>query len=92
MPYYVYIMSNSHNSVVYVGVTGDLARRVYEHKNHLLKGFSDRYNTEKLVFAEAFANIEDAIASEKKIKGWARAKKNALIEKANPNWEELEIG
>ncbi len=92
MPYYVYIVTNAHNTVVYVGVTNDLARRVYEHKHHLLKGFTDRYNCEKLVYAESFSNIEDAITSEKMIKGWKRVKKNALIEAANPNWEELPIG
>lgn len=91
MPYYVYIMANQANTVVYTGVTSNIARRVYEHKNHLLKGFTDRYNVDKLVYAEVFGETEYAIAAEKKIKGMSRAKKNAIIEAGNPRWEELEI-
>ena len=91
MSYYVYIMANNSNTVVYTGVTNDIARRVYEHKNHLAKGFTDRYNVEKLVYAEPFNAAGDAISAEKRIKGWSRAKKNALIESGNPNWEDLEI-
>jgi len=88
--YYVYILSNSHKNVIYTGVTNNLVRRVYEHKNHLDKGsFSARYNVENLVYFEATPNIESAIEREKQIKGWNRKHKNKLIESKNPNWVDL---
>ena len=90
MQYYVYIMSNSHKNVIYTGVTNDLLRRVYEHKNHLDKSsFTARYNVEDLVYFEVSANIESAIEREKQIKSWNRKHKNKLIESKNPNWEDL---
>lgn len=90
MQYYVYIMANTHRSVVYIGVTNNLVRRVYEHKNHLDKGsFTSRYNVENLVYYETTSNIESAIEREKQIKGWNRKHKNKLIESKNPNWIDL---
>ena len=90
MQYYVYILSNDHKNVIYTGVTNDLVRRVYEHKNHLDKNsFTSRYNVEKLVYYEKTTNIESAIAREKQIKGWNRKRKDKLIEITNPNWNDL---
>ena len=89
--YYVYIMSNWNNKVLYVGVTGNLKRRVYEHKNHLVEGFTSKYNVEKLVFYKATHEVKDAIMWEKRIKSWTRKKKNELIESINPEWKDLFI-
>ena len=90
MQYYVYILSNAHRNVIYTGVTNDLVRRVYEHKNHLdKKSFTSRYNVENLVYFEVTSNIESAIEREKQIKGWNRKHKNKLIESKNPNWIDL---
>lgn len=86
--YYVYILS-SLSRVLYTGVTNDLERRMYEHKNHILPGFSDKYNVNRLVYWEEFQYISDAIAREKEIKGWVRKKKVALIEAENPTWADL---
>ena len=87
--YYVYIITNYSNKVLYVGVSGNLTRRIFEHKNKLIPGFSSRYNLNKLVFFEAFNTPEEAIAAEKKIKGWLRIKKIQLIESINPGWNDL---
>ncbi len=87
--YYVYIMTNKGNRVLYTGVTNDLQRRVYEHKNKLVKGFTKKYNVIKLVFYEVCDDIESAILREKQIKGWLRKKKIALIESINPEWRDL---
>lgn len=92
MLYYVYIMTNRHNTVLYTGVTNDLVRRVHEHKNHMIAGFTSKYNVEKLVYYEAFHHILEAIEAEKRIKGWTRDKKNALIISINPNWRDLSVG
>ena len=90
MYYYVYILTNKHNSVLYTGVTNDLVRRVYEHKNHLdKKSFTSRYNVEKLVFYEQTNNVESAIQREKQIKSWNRNRKINLLEEMNPQWEDL---
>ena len=90
MQYYVYILSNNHKNVIYTGVTNDLTRRVYEHKNHLDKGsFTSRYNVENLVYYEVTTDIDSAIAREKQIKGWNRKRKEKLIEGKNPNWVDL---
>jgi putative endonuclease len=89
--YYVYIMTNKGNRVLYTGVTNDLQRRVYEHKNKLVKGFTKKYNVIKLVFYEVCNEIESAILREKQIKGWLRAKKIALIESMNPEWRDLSL-
>ena len=90
MQYYVYILSNNHKNVIYTGVTNDLTRRVYEHKNHLDKGsFTSRYNVENLFYYEVTTDIDSAIAREKQIKGWNRKRKEKLIEAKNPDWIDL---
>jgi putative endonuclease len=86
--YYVYMMTNR-SRTLYVGVTNDLERRVYEHKHKLIPGFTSKYNITKLVWYEAFPAIEQAIEGEKRLKGWLRSKKVALIEASNPRWEDL---
>ena len=86
--YYVYIMSNQ-SRTLYTGMTNDLQRRVADHKGKRLKGFTAKYNCGWLVFFEEFTNVNDAIAAEKRIKGWTRAKKLALIEIKNPRYEDL---
>ena len=83
--YYVYILSNWNDSVLYIGVTNDLARRLYEHRNHLADGFTKKYNVNKLVYFEHTCDIRSAIEREKQLKGWTRAKKNALISTTNPD-------
>jgi len=87
--YWVYIMTNKYNSVFYIGVTNNLQKRDYEHKNKLLKGFTQRYSLTKLVFYEETSDVTAAISREKQLKGWTRAKKIALIESLNPVWEDL---
>ena len=90
MNYYVYIMTNAHKTVLYTGVTNNLPRRVYEHKNHLDKGsFTDQYNCEFLVYYDYTTDVDSAIAREKQIKGWKREKKIRLIENINPTWNDL---
>jgi putative endonuclease len=86
--YYVYIVTNK-SWTLYTGVTNNLSRRVWEHKHKSTKGFTSRYRIEKLVYFETFGDIRDAIAREKQIKGWTRARKMALIEAANPTWKDL---
>ena len=88
--YYVYIMTNAYNNVMYIGVTNDLRRRVSEHKLGMNEGFTKKYQVHKLVYCEHFTDIRAAIAREKQLKGWTRVKKNALVEVTNPNWLELE--
>ena len=87
--YYIYLLTNRYKNVVYAGVTNDLVRRVYEHKNKLQKGFTEKYNVDCLVYYEMYADIDLAIAREKKIKGWSRKKKNELIDQLNPEWKDL---
>lgn len=82
-------MTNKSNTVLYTGVTNNLERRVYEHKNKLTDGFTKKYNINKLVFFETTNDIKSAIAREKQIKGWLRIKKIKLIETANPEWNNL---
>ena len=89
--YYVYIMTNK-SGTLYTGVTNDIVRRVSEHKGKFLPGFSARYNISRLIWVELFSSPFDAIACEKKIKGWTRAKKLALIRSASPQFRELTIG
>ncbi|MBK2095567.1 GIY-YIG nuclease family protein [Francisella philomiragia] len=86
---YVYILTNKNNSVLYVGVTSDIVKRIYEHKNKLIDGFSCRYNLVKLVYFELYQNIEDAIIREKQLKKWNRAWKNRIINGMNPKWDDL---
>ncbi len=87
--YFVYILANKTNTTLYVGVTNDLQRRLYEHKNHLIEGFSSRYNVTKLVYYETTEDVNSAIEREKQLKGKTRAKKNALISEFNPDWHDL---
>ena len=87
--YYVYMLTNKNNNVLYTGVTNDLKRRLYEHKNKLVDGFTQKYNVDKLVYFEITNDVNSAIAREKQIKGWTRAKKNALIESKNSQWCDL---
>ena len=87
--YYVYILSNWNHRVLYVGVTNDIKRRLYEHKNGIIDGFTKRYNVHKLVYFDSTSDIYSAIAYEKKIKGWKRERKIRLIEEKNPQWEDL---
>ena len=90
MQYYVYILANDHKNVIYTGVTNNLVKRVYEHKQHLDKSsFTARYNIDNLVYYEITSDIDSAIAREKQIKGWNRKSKNKLIERKNPNWIDL---
>ena len=86
---YVYLLANKHNNVLYTGVTSDLIRRVYEHKNKLVKGFTQKYNVDRLVYFEACENIVVAIEREKQIKGWSRKKKDDLMNALNPVWDDL---
>ena len=90
--YYIYIMANKTNTTIYIGVTSDLIKRVWEHKNKLVDGFTKRYNVNKLVYYEETTDVNSAIAREKQLKGWNRAKKNKLIESTNPNWDDLYDG
>lgn len=86
--YWVYIMA-SRSRVLYIGVTNDLERRVDEHKQGMTPGFTQRYRINRLVYREEFADIRDAIAREKQIKGWVRSRKIQLIEERNPVWDDL---
>ena len=90
--YYVYLLTNWNNKVMYVGVTNDLKRRLFEHKNKLIKGFTEKYNVNKLVYFEETLNISAAIAREKEIKKWRREKKNQLVIRINPRWKDLSSG
>ena len=87
--YYVYIMTNKRNMVLYTGITGDLVRRTYEHKQKILEGFTKKYNINRLVYYEVFNDPENAIAREKQIKAGSRKKKLQLIEGMNPGWKDL---
>ena len=87
--YYVYIMTNKHNKVLYTGITNDLKRRVYEHKEKLVDGFTKKYNITKLVYYEVFEDPENAILREKQIKAGSRQKKIHLINSVNRKWLNL---
>ena len=89
MDYYVYILANKTNKVLYVGVTNDLKRRVYEHKNNLLDGFTKRYNINKLVYYEQYNDIHLALNREKSVKNLLRVKKESLVNSLNPEWHDL---
>ena len=86
---YVYIMANRKQGALYIGVTADLARRVREHQQGLVEGFTKRYGIKKLVYAQPHENIEEAIVQEKRMKDWKRVWKIELIEKVNPEWKDL---
>jgi putative endonuclease len=87
--YYVYLLTNWDNTVMYVGMTNDLERRMHEHKEKTVKGFTEKYNVTKLVYFEQGSEVNVVIAREKEIKKWRREKKNALVERANPDWRDL---
>ena len=87
--YFVYILTNPRHTVLYTGVTNDLKRRISEHKQHLVSGFTSRYNLSKLIYFETFENINFAITREKQLKGGNRNAKIKLIENQNPNWLDL---
>ena len=87
--YYVYMITNWNDSVLYIGVTNNLPRRLYEHKHHLVKGFTSKYNVWKLVYYETTGDVRVALEREKQLKGMTRAKKNALVIQNNPAWRDL---
>ncbi|TSC77579.1 MAG: excinuclease ABC subunit C [Parcubacteria group bacterium Gr01-1014_33] len=89
--YYVYITTNKGDTVLYTGVTNNLARRIYEHRNKLIEGFTSKYNINKLVYYEIFPTPQEAIAAEKKIKAGSRKKKIELIKSMNPEWLDLAV-
>jgi putative endonuclease len=89
--YFVYILSNWDDSVVYIGVTGNLKRRLYEHRNGLADGFTKKYNVHKLVYFESTSDVYSAISREKQLKKWSRSKKDELIRRINPKWEDLSL-
>ena len=87
--YYVYILASKKNGTLYIGVTNNLLKRVDEHKNKLIDGFTKKYNVHNLVYYEQFNDISSAITREKQLKNWKRKYKLELIEKSNPNWTDL---
>ena len=91
MQCYVYVLTNWNNKVLYIGVTNNLERRLYEHKHHLAEGFTKKYHVHKLVYSEYTSDVHAALAREKQLKGWTRAKKNALVTADNPNWDDLSL-
>ncbi|MCF6330416.1 MAG: GIY-YIG nuclease family protein [Sulfurimonas sp.] len=86
---YIYIMANKKNGTLYIGVTSDIVKRVYEHKNKLVDSFTKKYNLNKLVYYEVYDEINEAIKREKQLKSWKRDWKNELVEKMNKNWCDL---
>ena len=89
MQYYVYILTNWNNKVLYVGMTNDLNRRLYEHQNELADGFTKKYHVHKLVYFETTTDVYSAISREKQIKGWKRERKNELVSSVNTEWNDL---
>ncbi|NMC47590.1 MAG: GIY-YIG nuclease family protein [Chloroflexi bacterium] len=89
--YYIYIMSNL-SRTLYIGITGNLYRRIYEHKNKTIPGFTERYNVTKLVYYEEFESVISAITREKQVKKWRRSKKVDLVDSMNPDWDDLSKG
>ena len=90
--YYVYLLTNWNNKVMYVGVTNNLERRMYEHKHKLVEGFTQKYNVDKLVYFEETRDVNVALEREKEIKKWRREKNNALVLKDNEEWRDLSEG
>jgi putative endonuclease len=90
--YYVYVLASDIGGTLYVGVTNDLVRRVYEHRSKVAEGFTKKYDVAKLVYYEVFEDIENAIVREKRLKKWNRAWKVRMIEEINPNWDDLYPG
>ena len=89
--YHVYILTTRKNTVLYVGVTSDICRRIWEHQQGLVAGFTRKYNVHKLVHVEEYTDVDEAIHREKCIKEWKRQWKVELIEKSNPEWKELSV-
>lgn len=87
--YFVYILASSRNGTLYIGITSDLARRVEEHKTGTVPGFTEKYSVSSLVYYEVFNSAEEAITREKRMKKWNREWKLNLIEKTNPNWQDI---
>jgi len=87
--YFVYLLTNYRQTVLYTGVTNSLERRIWQHKQGTFEGFTKQYKCDRLVYFEEYGEIEQAIAREKQIKGWTRAKKNALVAATNPDWRDL---
>jgi putative endonuclease len=87
--YYVYILASQRNGTLYIGVTSNLAKRIYEHKHRLIRGFTKKYNVDRLVHYETTKDVESAILREKRLKNWKRQWKIELIEQKNPNWNDL---
>jgi putative endonuclease len=90
--YFVYILTNKSNKVLYIGVTNNLERRMYEHRNAMIDGFTKRYNLTKLVYFEETSDVTSAIEREKQLKNWHRDWKISLINQFNPNWDDLSEG
>ena len=88
---YVYFMTNNSNKVLYIGVTSDLTKRVMQHKNHVYKGFTEKYNCTKLVYFEECNDINSAIRREKQLKNWHRDWKNNLVNQSNKDWNDLAV-
>lgn len=89
--YWVYILSNQNNNVLYIGISSELEQRIYQHKNKLVKGFTEKYNVNKLIYFEETTDPMSAISREKQLKGWTRKKKEALINQMNPRWADLSL-
>jgi putative endonuclease len=89
--YYVYLLSNWNNKVLYIGVTNDLERRIHEHRHKLIPGFTEKYNVSKLVYYEQTSDVISAISREKELKKWRREKKNGLVNGVNPEWKDLSL-
>jgi putative endonuclease len=87
--YYVYVLASRRNGTLYIGVTNDLVRRVYDHKNGTMEGFAKTYGIHTLVYYETYTNVHDALTREKRLKKWKRQWKIDLIEKENPDWKDL---
>ena len=90
--YYIYLLTNWNNKVMYIGVTNNLVRRIYEHKNKLIEGFTRKYNVNKLVYFEETIEINSALEREKELKRWRREKKDALVNRVNMEWKDLSEG
>ena len=88
---HVYILASRRNGTLYVGCTTDLAKRIYEHRNGLVRGFTRKYNAKRLVYVETYHDVSDAIVRERRMKEWRRAWKVQLIEADNPNWDDLAV-
>lgn len=90
--YSVYMITNWTNEVLYIGVTSDLEKRIYEHKTGQHEGFSKKYNLKKMVYCEDYSDVNEALAREKQLKNWSRKKKDRLVEQMNPEWDDLSGG